>query len=96
MERQRSLYLHVVVVYERIHDGGFAVTEPDIRETMRQVLIGVCLALAASIQTNTSKVASLLQLFADGTAANPEAKEILREIASSVEIVGHRAKLNPS
>jgi hypothetical protein len=72
------------------------VSEPGIRETMRQVLIGVSLALAASTQTSTSKVASLLQLFADGTAANADAKDILREIASAVEILGHRANLNPS
>ena len=65
---------------------GTSAYMPTIHEPIRQVLIGVSLALIAAARIDPTTVSTPLQMFADGNAPNEDAKAILREIAEGVQV----------
>ena len=71
-------------------------TDNSHADTTQQVLIGVSLALIAATRADLTKVSTLLQMFADGHAANADPKKILHEIAESVQVLGTKAGLKVS
>lgn len=70
-------------------------TKEDL-DTMRDVLLGVSMALITSTRADPENVSTALRLFAQAHTDGSEAHRTLGEIASGVQLFGERIKQQPT
>ncbi len=61
-------------------------------ETAREVMIGVALSVAVVTRSDTSNLATALNLFAQSHVNSADAKTLLVEIAEGVTMLGDKIK----
>jgi hypothetical protein len=70
-------------------------TKEDL-DTMRDVLLGVSMALITSTRADPANVSTALRLFAQSHPDGSEANRTLSEIATGVQVFGETIKQQPA